>query len=301
MSYVLGLLLLTGSCTSQLDKASSNVELDCPKKEKLQTITVNMTKDKDELPSSSPSINVNVTKNLPVPSNLNVNIPEQALKVTMPKQVVEVVIPKNAINVQPLPQKIIIPPEAISVKLARSNLIWATIIISTITLLLSCVALYDKFKKDRNDAKKSVMDDFWFRTVVHPECLTAINDLIAKLSEAIKSPGFDEQIKKKLVEKLYESRESFIQLDILPEGKAVHGRISGQLLSLEDDINAYYLYMSDKSTISELESDETPVPSLLVKERFSQYCNEVKVSLHKEIFNFHSNLVAGIEGTPQQS
>lgn len=253
-------------------------------------------------------------KVLPVSQNINVVVPDESIEVNIPKQTIELTypdklvdvivptpkvvvnIPTNAIKVTlPEQQNIVIPEGAVVVNLVRSPLIWLTVIFSVLTLCLSIITLIDKIKKDKKDDKKSLMDDFWYRTVIHPECTTIINGLYEVLAEQLKFKPFSRTNHDKSFEIIHDSLAKLDQLSVLPNGSQTYLKISQLMQTVEEQITAYLLYSEGSQTAQELIDNGIPVPENLIEENSIKYCVSIKKNIFALLLEFHSQLSQKIE------
>jgi hypothetical protein len=271
-------------------------------------------------PSTPPtSVQVVIPKDAiklaPAPQNVNIVIPEDSIKVDIPKQFVELISPDKMVEVTvPIPQvvvnipndairvivpeqqqNLVIPEKAVVVNLVRSPLIWLTIIISAITFCISLISLIDKIRKDKKDDHKSLMDDFWYRTVIHPECTKVINDLYDELAKQLKADRFERSNHAKSFEIIHDSLAKLDQLSILPGGNITWLKISNLLQTVEEQITAYFLNISGQQTIQELIDSETPVPDDLIGSNSEKFCVDVKKKIFALLLEFHTKLSFGVE------
>lgn len=268
------------------------------RKKTLPPITIHVEVPKDSI------------KITPSPQNVNIVIPEESIKVNIPKQLLEIDYPEKLFNITVAPpqvvvnipsdaikvtlpvqqQNLVIPEEAVVVNLVRSPLIWLTLVFSLLTFFLSLATFKDKVKKDKKDDKKSLMDDFWYRTVIHPECTKIINNLYEVLAIQLKTEPFTQINHASSFEVIHDSLAKLDQLSILPKGELTCLGISKLLQIVEDQITAYTLLNDEIATVEELIAQETPVPELLLEGKPEKFCVNIKKDIFVLLLDFHTQL-----------
>jgi hypothetical protein len=244
------------------------------------------------------------------PQNVNIVIPEESIKVNIPKQLLEIDYPEKLFNITvatpqvmvnipsdaikvTLPvqqQNLVIPEEAVVVNLVRSPLIWLTLVFSLLTFFLSLATYKDKVKKDKKDDKKSLMDDFWYRTVIHSECTKIINNLYEVLAIQLKTKPFKQINHASSFAVIHDSLAKLDQLSILPNGDLTCLEISKLLQTVEEQITAYTLLNDGSATVEELIAQETPVPELLLEDKPENFCANIKKNIFVLLLDFHTQL-----------
>lgn len=203
----------------------------------------------------------------------------------LPRFLVE---PNIEINLQ-------VPEDAIDINMSKSPLIWATVIISSITLVLSGITFVDKIRKDKKATQKSLLDDFWYRTVIHPECTSIINGLYTGLLCQLRGDKFGQKQHEKCFSTIHISLCRLDQLSILPYGKTTFLRISEIMQGLEEEITAFWLFKDNQMSDIELAKSGTPVPELLKDKDFDGYSVKFKIALLNELLSFHTKLSVDLD------
>ncbi|MEQ3658335.1 MAG: hypothetical protein ABNH21_05175 [Glaciecola sp.] len=186
--------------------------------------------------------------------------------------------------------QVIVPDKAIEVSLSRSGLIWATIIISLGTLVLSFITFYDKIIKDKRANKKELLDDFWYKTVIHKECATTIDTLCTKILGQLNATQFSRKQMDVCFKQIHVCLAKLDILSLLPEGKSTYLSFSEQFQNLEEQLNFYWLYSGEGISLNELANDGLLAPETLINGNVDEFVSAIKHEFYAQLLAFHTTL-----------
>jgi hypothetical protein len=234
--------------------------------------TINVEIPEKSIKVKVPNINVEVPE-----SSILVNLPTIKVDLTVPNEAIKIIIPNQAVNIQ-------VPKDSINLQMKGSPLLWITVIVSVITLILSIITLFDRIKKEKKEDNKSVFDDYWFRNVIHPECLKAFSSLVDNIKSDITDNSVDKSI--------HGAKASLHNLELLPGGKGTQVRLGESLIIVEDDIALYRAYK--EGGLPEEEVLSLNLATELLADDINNYCNRITLEFHTELVKFHKQLLINI-------
>jgi hypothetical protein len=234
--------------------------------------TINVEIPEESIKVNVPNINVKVPEN-----SILVNLPTIKVDLTVPNEAIKITFPNQTVNLK-------IPKDSINLQMKGSPLLWITVIVSVITLILSIITLLDRIKKEKKEDNKSVFDDYWFRNVIHPECLKAFSSLVDNIKKDINEGSVDQSI--------HGAKASLHNLELLPGGKDTQIILSESLIIVEDDIALYRAYKEEGLSKEDVLS--LNLAKELLTDDINNYCNRITLEFHTELVKFHKQLLINI-------